>query len=181
MTDGSAPQGLRRDAMVLADRRVRLATAGALTARLAQTTLPLALLLAAQARFDGFSAAGLVVSAYALGGAAGAPLLGRLADRRGRHVLPLAASLSSTALVVTANVRSPAAMLIAAALTGLCTPRSAPRCARSWSARCPAPCMLPRSPWTPSPPKCCSSSVPPPPDSRSPWPRPRSRCTVAPL
>ncbi len=122
MTGRSAPQGLRRYPLVLADRRVRLAMAGALTARLAQTTLPLALLLAAQARFDGFSAAGLVVSAYALGGVASAPLVGRLADRHGRRVLPVAASVHCAALVVTANVRTPAAMLIAAALTGLCTP-----------------------------------------------------------
>lgn len=120
--DGSAPRGLKRYAAVLADRRVRLATAGALTARLAQTTLPLALLLTAQARFDGFSAAGIVVSAYALASALGAPLLGRLADRRGRRVLLFAAGLSASALVVAAHGRSAGTMLVGAALAGVCTP-----------------------------------------------------------
>lgn len=120
--DGSAPRGLKRYAAVLADRRVRLATAGALTARLAQTTLPLALLLTAQARFDGFSAAGIVVSAYALASALGAPLLGRLADRRGRRVLLFAAGLSASALVVAAHGRSAGTMLVGATLAGVCTP-----------------------------------------------------------
>lgn len=119
--DGSAPRGMKRYAAVLADRRVRLATAGALTARLAQTTLPLALLLTAQARFDGFSAAGIVVSAYALASALGAPLLGRLAWR-GRRVLLFAAGLSASALVVAAHGRSAGTMLVGAALAGVCTP-----------------------------------------------------------
>ncbi|GAA0998304.1 hypothetical protein GCM10009555_097390 [Acrocarpospora macrocephala] len=122
MTGEDAPRGLRRFRAVFADRRVRWAAAGAVVGRLAQAIMPLAMLLAGQKRLHDFTAAGAVVATYALAGAAGAPVVGRLADRRGARALVAFAAISAAATVGLATSRTAPGMIGFAAVAGASTP-----------------------------------------------------------
>jgi len=121
-SSGPEPRGLRRFGAVFADRRVRWATAGAVTGRLAQTILPLALLLAVEDRLHDFAAAGTVVATYALASAAGAPVVGRLVDRWGAAVLVGFAVLSAAATAGLAFSSTVPVMIGFAAAAGVTTP-----------------------------------------------------------
>ncbi|MEU7004070.1 MFS transporter [Nonomuraea sp. NPDC046570] len=122
MTGEDAPMGLRRFRAVFADRRVRWAAAGAVTGRLAQTIMPLALLLAGQKRLHDFAAAGAVVAMYALVSAVGAPAVGRLIDRWGVRALVGFAAISGAATVGLATSRTATGMIGFAAVAGVSTP-----------------------------------------------------------
>ncbi|MEO3926912.1 MFS transporter [Micromonosporaceae bacterium B7E4] len=122
MTGESGSRGPHRYRAVFADRRVRQAAAGALIGRLAQTIMPLALLLAGQQRLNGFTAAGVVVATYALATAAGAPAVARLTDRWGVPAFVGFAAVSAAATVGLAINRTATAMIACAAVAGLSAP-----------------------------------------------------------
>lgn len=96
--------------------------ATALLARLPQGMSTLAILLLVRSQTRSYAAAGVAVGAFALATAAGAPVLGRLVDRFGRRrvLVPtaVAQALAMVALVLAADGRSGAVVLVA--LAGLC-------------------------------------------------------------
>ena len=103
-------------------RPVRLAFAGTLTARMAQTMIPLTLLLLFRERTGSFAAAGLAVAVSGLAFVAGGPVVARLADRRGPRVLAVAGAVSAASLVLLAVTASPVVSWVAVAAAGASTP-----------------------------------------------------------
>jgi len=97
-----------------------------IVARLPLAMLGIGLLVHAHHLTGSLAAAGATTGAYALGLAAGGPLLGRLADRRGQTAVLLASATAEAALLALAGaleVGVPAASLVAlAAAIGACTP-----------------------------------------------------------
>ncbi len=95
-------------------------------ARLPLAMLSIGLLVHTQRLSGSFAAAGLVAAGYALAEGAGAPLLGRLVDRRGQTLVLLASASASAALLVTVALlpahTSAAALIALAAAVGLATP-----------------------------------------------------------
>jgi predicted MFS family arabinose efflux permease len=116
-----ASTGVGRFRAVFAPRSVRWAASGAIAGRLAQTTMPLTLLLVGEQRLGDFTTAGALVGAYALAGAAAAPVIGRLIDRWGNKALVVLASVSSAAIVGLALMSSAAWMFTAVLLAGFTT------------------------------------------------------------
>lgn len=86
----------------------------------------IALLVHAQAVTRSFAVAGMVSGTYAVCGAVGSPLLGRLVDRRGQTGVLLGSSLLSAVALVGAGLlphgASPLALIALAAVAGLATP-----------------------------------------------------------
>jgi predicted MFS family arabinose efflux permease len=112
-----ARQGWRRYGPAWSVRPVRWAFAGALTARLAQTMVPLSLLLFFGERPGGFAVAGTAVAVYALASVAGGPVSARLADKHGQGVMLAAGVACAASLVLLAVTATPVvswACLIAA-------------------------------------------------------------------
>jgi predicted MFS family arabinose efflux permease len=103
-------------------RPVRWTFAGTLTARLAQTMVPLTLLLLFRQRPGGFALAGAAVAVYGLASAAGGPVVARLADRHGKRVLLAAGGVNATALALLAAAKSPAASWVILAAVGVSVP-----------------------------------------------------------
>jgi predicted MFS family arabinose efflux permease len=103
-------------------RPVRRAFAGTLTARAAQTMIPLTLLLVFRQRTGSFGAAGLAVAVFSLASVAGSPVIARLADRRGPLVLAVAGTVNAVSLVLLAVTTAPAASWIAVAAAGASVP-----------------------------------------------------------
>jgi MFS family permease len=95
-------------------------------ARLPLAMFSIALLVHAQRLTGSFAVGGLVSGAYALSGAASAPLLGRLVDRCGQtKVLVAGATLTALVLVSTGLVPSttpPLVLVALAAAAGAATP-----------------------------------------------------------
>ncbi len=105
--------------------------ATALIGRLPQGMSSLAIILLVRSATGSYAAAGIAVGAFAFATAAGAPIQGRLVDRFGRRrVLMPSAILSAaalTGLVVAANARAAAPVLVTlAALAGGLVPPIAP-------------------------------------------------------
>ncbi|MGH2891201.1 MAG: MFS transporter, partial [Solirubrobacteraceae bacterium] len=96
--------------------------ATALLARLPQGMSTLAILLLVRSHTGSYAAAGVAVGAFALATATGAPMLGRLVDRFGRRrvLVPaaLAQAVAMVALVLAADDRAVAVVLVV--LAGLC-------------------------------------------------------------
>ncbi|HLH66706.1 MAG TPA: MFS transporter [Solirubrobacteraceae bacterium] len=96
--------------------------ATALLARLPQGMASLAILLMVRERTGSYAAAGVAVGANAFASAAAAPLLGRLVDSFGRRavLLPSAClqALALGGLVVAADVRAPAVVLVCLSAAG---------------------------------------------------------------
>lgn len=111
MTSQMAQQrrGYRRYGPVWSVRPVRWAFAGTLTARLAQTMVPLTFLLLFHQRPGGFAAAGAMVAVYGLASVAGGPLSARLVDRYGARVLLAVGLVNAACLVLLAVTTSPVA------------------------------------------------------------------------
>jgi hypothetical protein len=110
-----------------ADRELRRIVASSLLARLPIGMNSLAITLTLQASTGSFAQAGLVASAYLLGVAIQAPIIGRQIDQRGPAVLiwplTLAHALALLAVVLAAQQAMPLAMLLtASALAGLFFP-----------------------------------------------------------
>jgi MFS family permease len=108
--------------------------AASLAGRLTLPFFGIGLLVDTRSLTGSYSAAGVVTGAYALSIAAGGPLLGRLADRRGR-TLVLVASAGTSALLLLAfgslpGGTSPLALVGLAAALGLATPPLIP-CTRA--------------------------------------------------
>jgi hypothetical protein len=114
--------GWRRYGPAWSVRPVRQAFAGTLTARMAQTMIPLALLLLFRQRTGSFAAAGLAVAVSGLAFVAGGPVVARLADRRGPRVLAVAGAVSAASLVLLAVTSSPVVSWVAVAAAGASTP-----------------------------------------------------------
>jgi predicted MFS family arabinose efflux permease len=104
-----AHQGWRRYGPAWSVRPVRWAFAGALTARLAQTMVPLSLLLFFGERPGGFALAGTAVAVYALAAVAGGPVSARMADKHGQGVIVAAGVACAASLVLLAVLASPVA------------------------------------------------------------------------
>ena len=115
-------QGWRRYEPVWSVRPVRRAFTGTLIARTAQTMLPLTILLLVRHRTGSFTEAGIAVAVSGLATVAGGPVTARLADRRGPHVLAVAAAVNAASLVLLAVTASPAVSWIAVATAGLSVP-----------------------------------------------------------
>ncbi|HXC81183.1 MAG TPA: MFS transporter [Trebonia sp.] len=115
-------QGWRRYEPVWSVRQVRRAFTGTLIARTAQTMLPLTILLLVRQRTGSFTEAGIAVAVSGLATVAGGPVTARLADRRGPHVLAVAAAVNAASLVLLAVTASPAVSWIAVAAAGLSVP-----------------------------------------------------------
>ena len=115
-------QGWRRYEPVWSVRQVRRAFTGTLIARTAQTMLPLTILLLVRQRTGSFTEAGIAVAVSGLATVAGGPVTARLADRRGPHVLAVAAAVNAASLVLLAVTASPAVSWIAVATAGLSVP-----------------------------------------------------------
>jgi MFS family permease len=82
-----------------------------------------------------YARAGLVTAAYVIGTGLAMPLVGRLADRKGRRpVLLVAACLNAVGLIALAfvPVRATAALLVVAAVTGASVPPVAPAVRSLW-------------------------------------------------
>jgi MFS family permease len=97
-----------------------------IVARLPLAMFSIALLVHTQRMTGSFAVAGLVSGAYAIGGAASAPLLGGLVDRGGQtRVLVSGATVTALALVIAGLLPagSPPVLLVAlSAVTGLASP-----------------------------------------------------------
>jgi MFS family permease len=111
---------------ILAAPGVRPLLGSSIVARLPLAMFSIALLVHARQLTGSFAVAGLVTGAYAIASALSAPLLGRLADRRGQRSL-LISSAAASALVLIADgllpAGTPAVVLIAlGAATGACSP-----------------------------------------------------------
>jgi MFS family permease len=118
----AARPGYRRYGHVWSVRPVRWAFAGTLIARMAQTMMPLALLLVFRQRTGSFAVAGLAVAVFGLASVAGGPVTARVAGRRGRRVLASAGALNAVALVLLAVTASPAVAWIAVVAAGVSVP-----------------------------------------------------------
>jgi hypothetical protein len=97
-----------------------------IVARLPLAMLGIGLLVHAQQLTGSLAAAGASTGAYALGLAAGGPLLGRLADRRGQTAVLIASAAAEAALLALAGALpagiSAAELVALAAAIGACTP-----------------------------------------------------------
>ena len=102
-TATAPPRGRYR--ALLATPHARRLIASGLLARLPMGMVPLALLLVVRDAGGGYAAAGIVSGAYLVAVGLGAPVAGRLVDRRGQ-----------TRILVTRAVLNPALLLTAAAL-----------------------------------------------------------------
>ncbi|RDI35269.1 MFS transporter [Lentzea flaviverrucosa] len=101
--------------------------AAAFTAYLLSGMMNLSLLLAAQRITGSFAAAGLVAGAYAAALAFAAPFWGRLVDRKGPRgpllwAVGAQATMVAVFVVAGTSTSDTAVLLIAAGLTGACTP-----------------------------------------------------------
>lgn len=100
--------------------------ANSLAARLPLAMFGIALLVHSQRITGSFAIAGLVTGAYSIARGAGAPVLGRLVDRRGQTVVLLASALASAALLFVVALlpasAPPAVLVVLAAGIGVCTP-----------------------------------------------------------
>ena len=97
-----------------------------IVARMPLAMLGIGLLVHAERLTGSLAAAGAATGAYALGLAAGGPVLGRLADRRGQTLVLLAGAAAEAVLLVLAGavpvgVAAPVLVAVAAAI-GACTP-----------------------------------------------------------
>jgi predicted MFS family arabinose efflux permease len=118
----SAGPGYRRYAPVWSVRPVRWAFTGTLIGRMAQTMIPLTLLLLFRQRTGSFAAAGLAVAVFGTAFAAAGPVTARLADRHGSRVLAGAGAVSAASLVLLAVAASPAWSWTAVVIAGMSTP-----------------------------------------------------------
>lgn len=102
MTDAVPPPGLARYRALLGAPHVRRLVLSGLLARLPMGMVPLALLLTVREDGGSYAAAGAVSGAYFVAAAVGAPIAGRLVDRRGqtRVLLPRAALFSGLLVAV---------------------------------------------------------------------------------
>ena len=101
--------------------------AAAFTAYLLSGMMNLSLLLAAQRITGSFAAAGLVAGAYAAALAFAAPFWGRLVDRKGPRgpllwAVGAQATMVAVFVVAGTSTSDTAVLLVAAGLTGACTP-----------------------------------------------------------
>ena len=106
--------------------------------RLPVAVLPLGMLLYAYNRLGSFALAGLASAALSLGGAAGATLVGHLADRFGHRVVGVGATVVQTValggfMVLCRPDVSLAPMLALAALTGFANPQLGAMARARWS------------------------------------------------
>jgi hypothetical protein len=125
MADQAAPPlrpGWRRYGPAWSARPVRRAFAGTLTARAAQTMIPLTVLLLFRQRTGSFAAAGAAAAVFSLAFVAAGPATARLADRRGSRVLAVAGAVNAASLVLLAVTASPAVSWIAVTAAGASTP-----------------------------------------------------------
>ena len=104
-----------------------------IAARLPLATFSLGLLVHVEHLTGSYAAAGVVAGALAVAQGAGAPLLGRLVDRRGQTAVLLGSALvAGAALAGVAAVPAGAPLpllIVLAALIGVRPRRSAPACA----------------------------------------------------
>jgi predicted MFS family arabinose efflux permease len=125
MADQAAPSarpGYRRYGPAWSVRPVRWAFAGTLIGRMAQTMMPLTILLLFRQRTGSFAAAGIAVAVSGIASVAGGPVTARLADRRGNRVLAGAGAVSAASLALLAVAPSPAVSWIAVAIAGMSVP-----------------------------------------------------------
>ncbi len=125
MADQAAPSvrlGYRRYWPVWSVRPVRWAFAGTLIGRMAQTMMPLAVLLLFRQRTGSFAAAGIAVGVFGIACVAGGPITARLADRHGSQVLVGAGAVNAASLVLLAVTASPAVSWIAVVIAGMSVP-----------------------------------------------------------
>ncbi|MBK8447061.1 MAG: MFS transporter [Micropruina sp.] len=113
-------------------------TALSIIGRLPGSILPLALLLFAQSQLGSFALAGLATAFLSLGGAAGAVLVGHLADTHGHRVIGVGATLVQTLAMVgflfTCRPDAPlAAPLACAAVIGFANPQVGGMARARWS------------------------------------------------
>lgn len=113
--------------------------ASAFVARLPYAMLPLTMVLFGRALTGSFALAGLLMAAYSLGGASGAPIVGLLADRFGRRrallALTAAAAVSIAALAALAFVPAPLAVqVLVSAVVGACNGQVGAMARAGWSA-----------------------------------------------
>ena len=122
---------------ILAAPGARALLGSSILARLPLAMFSIALLVHAQQLTGSFAVAGAVSGAYALAGAAAAPLLGRLVDRCGQTKALVVCGAAVSALVLVATGLLPAGTP-PAALVALAAVGRAPRRRRSMpaSARC---------------------------------------------
>jgi hypothetical protein len=118
----SLPRGWRRYGPVWSVRPVRRAFAGTLIARMAQTMIPLTLLLLFRERTGSFAAAGVAVAAFGLAFVAGGPVTARLADQWGTWIMAGAGAVSAASLVLLGVAASPAVSWIAVVIGGVSVP-----------------------------------------------------------
>lgn len=123
--------GLNTYAGVLRHPRVLTPFLAAVLARLPIAMTPLGIVLLVQAERGSYGIAGVVTGAFALGTAAGAPVWGRLMDRRGQTMVLVPTVLTSAMLIAVlavatvADVPSAVLVLLAAAAGGTFPPFSA--------------------------------------------------------
>jgi hypothetical protein len=114
--------GLRRYGSVWSVRPVRWVFTGTLIARMAQTMMPLAMLLLFRQRTGSFAAAGSAVAVFGLAFVVGGPVTARLADRHGARVLFAAGGVNAAAVILLALTASLVVSWIAVAVAGLSVP-----------------------------------------------------------
>lgn len=114
--------GWRRYAPVWSVRQVRFAFAATLVARMAQTMVPLTLLLVFRQRTGSFAAAGSAVALFSLAFVVGGPVTARFADRHGAWVLAGAGAVSAASLALLAATASPVVSWVAVAAAGVSVP-----------------------------------------------------------
>jgi hypothetical protein len=115
-------RGWRRYEPVWSARTVRRAFAGTLIARMAQTMMPLTLLLVFRERTGSFAAAGGAVAAFGLAFVAGGPVTARLADRWGTWIMAAAGAVSAASLALLGVTASPVVSWIAVVIAGVSVP-----------------------------------------------------------
>ena len=127
MTDAVPPLGLARYRALFAVPFVRRLVLSGLLARLPMGMVPLALLLLVRESGGSYGAAGLVSGGYFVATAIGAPISGRLVDRRGQARILLSRAVIFpcllTGVCVLALVDAPLALVgVAAAAAGALMP-----------------------------------------------------------
>lgn len=118
----SARPGYRRYGPVWSMRPVRWAFAGTLVGRMAQTMMPLTVLLLFRQRTGSFAVAGIAVAVFGIAFVAGGPVTARLADRHGNRVLVGAGTVNAASLALLAVAASPALSWIAVVIAGTSVP-----------------------------------------------------------